>query len=312
MRPPCELVQREFLPEVRASLAKRMKGAGLSQVEIARRMDITQAAVSKYLQQSAQSSALSNEIESLSARLEKLILRDNSSADLLVKEICSSCMISRIGSSLCSLHRERVPSLDQASCKICRSLLGRVEPLFTERAAVLQDLDEALAIISEIPRFAEIMPQVRTNIVACIADANDISEVAGIPGRITLVAGRARSAEPPQFGASTHTASLLLWAKTFWPEFGACLCISGADPVVAATASVMDPKGTNLVRIMQSGGDAVSISQAIKAYMKDKYISYSQLAIHVPGDIGIEPILYIFGSSATSLARLARQISDAV
>ncbi|NHJ14823.1 MAG: hypothetical protein EAX95_14175 [Candidatus Thorarchaeota archaeon] len=312
MRPPCELVQREFLPLVRASLAKRMSQEGISQIDIARKMNITQAAVSKYLRQPLEPSALSKEAEVLSESLRRLIVEDDEGSDALVKKICSVCMISRIGSSICDLHRERVPSLGETSCRICTDLLGRAEPLFTERAAILQDIEEAMAILSETPRFAEIVPQVRANLVACTADAKSLSEVAGIPGRITVVGGRARSAELPQFGASTHTATLLLWAKKALPDTKACLCISGTDVVVAGAEKVIRPLKTEVIRISQSGGDAQSISKAIEVQMKGKYPSTSQLAIHIPGGIGIEPILYIFGASAVDLARLAEKISDAI
>ena len=306
MRPPCELVQREYLPMVRASLAKKLNHAGLSQNEIANRMSITQAAVSKYLKQSLETSILVHDVESLTTKMCDMMINESSGPDLLVKEICSSCMVSRIGAGICDLHRERVPVLGLAKCKICSDLLGGSSEVFTTRAFVLRDMDEALLVLSEINGFDKVMPQVRASLVMCSQEAESLSEVAAVPGRITLVSGRAKAAASPQFGTSKHMASLLLWAKRIWPEFKSCLCISGAESVVQATLK-SGFKG-RLFQIKEAGIDAESISTAIEDELGTNTRDYSKAAFQIPGGIGIEPILYIFGTSASFLAEVAAKI----
>ncbi|MFX1370109.1 MAG: thiamine-phosphate synthase family protein [Promethearchaeota archaeon] len=306
MRPPCELVQREYLPVLRASLAKKLNLAGLSQNEIANRMSITQAAVSKYLKQSLETSALVNEVDSLATRMCNMMIDDSPGPDVLVKEICSACMVSRIGAGICDLHKEQVPALGKAKCRICNSLLGGAHQSFSTRAFILQDMDDALSILSDIDGFDKVMPQVRANLVMCGDEAGSISDIASVPGRITLVGGKARAAAAPQFGASQHTASLLLWAKGIWPEFKSCLCISGAEDVVQATLR-SGFKG-RLFRIRETGSDATSISRAIEAELGQKSRDYSKAAFQIPSGIGIEPILYIFGTSASFLAKTAKKI----
>ncbi|UCH05260.1 MAG: hypothetical protein JSW05_03600, partial [Candidatus Thorarchaeota archaeon] len=209
MRPPCEMVQREFLPYVRASLASRLREAGMSQNAIARRLNVTQAAVSKYLSQETTEGQLASHISVLSEKLSSMIIDGKSPADLMVREICSTCMYLRIGSTICLMHRERVPSLGEVNCQICTGLLAGSEPTFAGRAQILRDMQEALAMLEVASGIGRLMPQVRLNLVACDETANTTADVAAVPGRITLVENRVKALTAPQFGASRHTATLI-------------------------------------------------------------------------------------------------------
>ncbi|MHA1736485.1 MAG: transcriptional regulator, partial [Candidatus Thorarchaeota archaeon] len=69
MRPPCELVQREYLPALRSTLAAALHARGLSQNRIAAMMDITQAAVSKYLSNPIEATIGKKQIAALAEKL---------------------------------------------------------------------------------------------------------------------------------------------------------------------------------------------------------------------------------------------------
>jgi len=150
MRPPCELVQRDYLPVVRASLAKKLNDAGFSQSDIAGKMSLTQAAVSKYLKQPIESGSLVEEIDQLTTKLSDMMISGSPGQDILVREICLACMISRIGAGICDLHRDRVPVLGQLNCRICSDLLKHSSATFSTRATVLRDMDAAMEILSSI------------------------------------------------------------------------------------------------------------------------------------------------------------------
>jgi len=124
MKPPCEVVQRDFLRNVRASVARALKEEGFSQTEIATKMDLTQAAVSKYLSQPLTKTKLSDEINQLTHTLTDMMKTSETKTNLIVKEICSVCMRSRLGSTLCEIHQDKVPSLKAVNCQICSQLLG--------------------------------------------------------------------------------------------------------------------------------------------------------------------------------------------
>jgi predicted fused transcriptional regulator/phosphomethylpyrimidine kinase/predicted transcriptional regulator len=306
MRPPCEIVQKDFLPAVRTQLAQSLSVNGLSQLEIASRLEVTQAAVSKYLNQSIKENELSNEIAELVERLTEMILVQSSEADAIVKELCSTCMASRLGSTICRLHQKSIPSLEAQNCQICSQLLGGSDNVLADRASVIGDAREALQIIATSNSFEKIVPQVRANLVACTKDASNIDDVVGVPGRITIISGRAVAPVGPEFGASRHTAELLLKVRYLWPEIRACLCVSGKETVVKNAAR----NGFHVVTIKVSTSDATKIFEGLQLVKKRPGRRARSPAIHVPGGFGVEPILYLFGPSASSLAEQCIILTD--
>lgn len=304
MRPPCELVQREYLPEVRAELSRVLNERGLSQIEIAEKIGTTQAAVSKYLRHRNQPSLLHPYIQPLVERLADSILNGSSTSSALVKEVCSECMSLRIGSEICNRHRENVRSLGEENCIICTELLGGMDHSLSAKSKVLLDIQAAMAIIQSSADFASLVPQVRANLVASPKGATTVSEVAGIPGRITLVEGVARAVLGPRFGASTHTAELLLNIQAKWPQYRSCLCLSGKDEVI----KVARHQGVRIARLSSSESDPNKIARsAIEE--QPKRVS-GILGIHVPGGVGVEPILYVFGKSAQELGVLSSRMGE--
>ncbi|MHA2140779.1 MAG: thiamine-phosphate synthase family protein [Candidatus Thorarchaeota archaeon] len=305
MRPPCELVQKEYLPNLRSNLALRLHESGQSQIEIAKRMNITQAAVSKYISQGSKKSSLQKHVDVLAGKLMGMILSDTPQQDMMVREICKTCMYLRIGSSICKMHRESVPALGEVKCQICTDLLAGDENEFSNRGEILRDIQEALLQISNAPDFSNLIPQVRSNLVACGEDAATYMDVAGVPGRITLVDGRAVALASPQFGASQHTAGLLLWARTNWPSIRACLVISGSEQILEGVRF----RSWNIITLSKPALDHGVISDTAQKDANDMDKSLMFLALHVPGGVGVEPILYLFGPDAVFLTKAAIPLS---
>jgi predicted fused transcriptional regulator/phosphomethylpyrimidine kinase/predicted transcriptional regulator len=308
MRPPCEIVQRDFLRAVRVFVARSLKEEGFSQTEIASKMDMTQAAVSKYLSQPLTKTKLAGDIDRLSQKLTKMIKTGESGADQIVREICSACMHSRLGSTLCEMHQDKVPSLKAVNCQVCSQLIGGRDDDLAERATVIGDILEALRIIEQSESFEVIVPQVRANFVACNDHAETYKDVAGVPGRITIVDGRARTLISPQFGASQHTAELLLHAKNTWPSVRACLCVSGKESVVKNALL----SGFKVLRMKDPESSASKIVKALKTTKQLPGPRTCYPAIHIPGGFGIEPILYLLGPSAKELSERSIRLSDAM
>jgi len=299
------MVQREFLPYVRASLASRLREAGMSQNAIARELNVTQAAVSKYLGQETTEGQLADHISALSEKLSGMIIDGSASVDLMVREICATCMYLRIGSTICMMHREWVPSLGELSCQICTGLLAGTETTFIGRAEILGGMQEALAMLEEAPGIRRLMPQVRLNLVACDETANTTADVAAVPGRITLVENRVKALTAPQFGASRHTATLVLWAKSIWPKVRSCIGISGRSEIIQAAERM----GIAIIRLKEPTSNPDEISEGADRAAKRIGSDVSTVAVHVQGGVGIEPILYLFGQSAPSLASTCISLS---
>jgi predicted fused transcriptional regulator/phosphomethylpyrimidine kinase len=177
-----------------------------------------------------------------------------------------------------------------------------MDHLLSAKSRVLLDIQQAMTMIQSSANFASLVPQVRANLVAAPSDATTVSEVAGIPGRITLVEGVARAVVGPRFGASMHTAELLLQIKAKWPRYRSCLCLSGRDELI----EVARKQGVKIVALSFSENKPSEIARsAIQG--QPKRIS-GILGIHVPGGVGVEPILYVFGKSAQELGTLASRM----
>jgi len=308
MRPPCEIVQRNFLRVVRTSVARALSKDGFSQTEIASNMNLTQAAVSKYLNQPVVKTKLASEIEILTNKLTEMIRNGDAAADMLVREICSTCMRSRLGSTLCEIHQEKIPSLKAVNCQVCAQLLSGSNDDLSERAVVISDMVDALRIIETSESFVEIVPQVRANLVVCNRNANSTEDVAGVPGRITIIDGRARALVSPQFGTSHHTAELLLDAKDTWTKIRSCLCVSGRDAVVKSAKKI----GFKVVSLHDPESTATKIVTALKSVEKIPGTRTTYPAIHIPGGIGVEPILYLFGPNARELSARCVNLSESL
>jgi len=308
MRPPCETVQRDFLRVVRIFVARALSKEGYSQTDIASKMDLTQAAVSKYLSQPVPKIRLANEIEVLAKKLTELIKSGDTDVDILVREVCVVCMRSRIGSTLCDMHRKKVPSLGFANCQVCSQLLGGSDIELSKRSVIISDMLEALRIIEASETFVEIVPQIRSNLVACDDTAETTNDVASVPGRITVIDGRARALVSPQFGASSHTSELLLNAMEKWPRIKSCLYISGRDSVNRAARKI----GFRVIALEESESSPKNIIKALESVREIPGPRTSFPAIHSPGDYGVEPILYLFGPNAHQLSEKCVRLSELV
>jgi len=84
-----------------------------------------------------------------------------------------------------------------------------------EELNVINQIKEIYDFISREKKFSRLIPEVRTNISGSLPKATSKKEIAGIEGRITIIGGYPKSYGKIKFGASDHTARLLLAAKKF-------------------------------------------------------------------------------------------------
>ena len=110
---------------------------------------------------------------------------------------------------ICELHEEAMPDLEGLGCDLC--VRGANPELRTERA-VLDDVREAARVLSTSPGVAATVPNVGTNVGTALPDADDVADVAAIPGRIYERSGRVEVPANPEFGASEHVATTILAA----------------------------------------------------------------------------------------------------
>ena len=303
MKPPCELVQKDYLFQVRARLARELNSRGCSQTFIADTMHITQPAVSKYLSESTTSHD-DLLVDNLVIDIADMIQSGDADDAKLIKKVCEACMLSRIGGEICEKHRKAVPSLKTLECDICSELLSGQEEEFTGRANLLSSMIKAIHLLERSRTFAKLIPQVRANLVTCNNAAKSTSDVLAIPGRITTVEGYARALMSPRFGTSKHTASLLLWVKSNWDKLRSCICIAGSEDII----SLAKGAGFEVITLTRPTTKVEEIIENLKEMKIKKPGEY--VGINVPGGIGIEPILYLFGYDVEELAGRTLQIAN--
>ena len=120
LKSPCELVIWYLLPSVRSELAKELVKIGFSQKEVAKRLGISEAAVSHYVKEKRGKKIdldkeARNEIKRLASDM-----ASSEAATNLIPRTCEICILVRKSDVLCKLHR----SLDSvpANCKVCSEL----------------------------------------------------------------------------------------------------------------------------------------------------------------------------------------------
>jgi len=126
---PYEMVYRTAIPTLRAMMARRLiEDYGLSQQEVAKKLEITQAAVSYYIKGKRAVMLNLDDVHDIQYRVDKIV-------DLLYKEkmsrkefrfrITEACDYIRESKLLCELHKRLEPDLDAEDCQACNGTLKK-------------------------------------------------------------------------------------------------------------------------------------------------------------------------------------------
>ncbi|WP_254522964.1 thiamine-phosphate synthase family protein [Natrinema caseinilyticum] len=291
-----EIVVDEFLPTVRSLLASNLRDRGLTQSEVADVLGISQSAVSKY----AHGDVTINDRIAGDDRVRTLVeeLGTGLSAgdispvqalielEVLVRDLESG------GDLLAQLHEEAVPELADHGAGF------RVHDPESERRAserVLSSVRKGLSVLETASGFAGLIPAVGSNLVACTPDAEDVDDVAGVPGRIFDVKGRATVPAAPEFGVSEHVARVLLAARRHGSEASAAINIRYDSELV----DELEELGHVAAEFDESG----DVSSSVGAAIEDES---DATVLYQTGGMGIEPLIYVLGPDAQSVANTIR------
>ncbi len=127
MKPPCMMVVQYILPALRVEIAKELSGDySLKNAEIARKMDVTPAAVTQYLNQTrgGEASELikdSDKVMGIVSEIAKDIVNEQSPPDMLLMKLCTACLTVRSEKLMCKIHMDSMPSLkglDTCACSL--------------------------------------------------------------------------------------------------------------------------------------------------------------------------------------------------
>ncbi|USZ70264.1 thiamine-phosphate synthase family protein [Natronosalvus halobius] len=293
-----EIVVEEFLPTIRSQLAGELRERGLTQSEVAEVLGISQSAVSKY----AHGDVATNDRIADDDRVQELVTRlgeglssgDMSPVQALVEIEVLVRDLESPGDLLATLHETSVPQLAEHDASF---RVHDPESAVRSSERVRSSLRRGLRILENASGFAGLIPAVGSNLVACVPDAEDVDDVAGVPGRIFDVKGRATVPGEPEFGVSEHVATVLLAARRHGSDAAAAVNVR-YDP---ALLDALAERGHDLAEFDESGDVASSVGAAIEE-------TPEATVLYQTGGEGIEPLTYVLGPDAEAVARTIREL----
>jgi predicted fused transcriptional regulator/phosphomethylpyrimidine kinase/predicted transcriptional regulator len=294
-----EVVVEEFLPTVRSMLAEALRERGLTQSEVAEAIGVSQSAVSKYAHGEVERNERVLEDERVRELIEEvaegLACGDLSRVGALAE---IEVLIRRLerGDLLAALHEEAMPELEASGRDFA---IHDPESELRASERMLASVRRGLRTLERAGSVTDLIPAVGSNLVECLPEARDTEDVAGVPGRLFDVKGRLAVPAGPEFGASGHVASILLAARAAGSETRAAMNVRYDEEIVA--------------RLTDAGHAAASFD----AEYDDLAAAVGRALAETPGaDVlyhtggyGIEPIVYVLGEDAESVARTVRELA---
>jgi predicted fused transcriptional regulator/phosphomethylpyrimidine kinase/predicted transcriptional regulator len=294
-----ELVVEEFLPTFRSLLAEALRERGFTQIEVADQLGISQSAVSKYVHGDVARNEAIMETERVRELVDRLAdglaTGEMTTAEALIEaEICIREL--ERGGILADLHAEAVPevSSDEGAFAI-HDPDSRVRASNRARASIRR----GLRILQNTPNFPQHIPAVGSNLVEALPDAATIDDVVGVPGRLLSVRGQLTIPGDPEFGVSQHVGSVLLAARTAESDIRATLNVGYSEQLV----ETLRAQGHTAVEFDAERDIEAAISEAIEA-------NPEATVLYQTGGYGIEPILYLFGEDAPTVATAIRDLDE--
>lgn len=279
-----EVVVDSFLPTYRSMLAEALRAEGLTQREVADVLGISQSAVSKYahgqIDRNPRVADDDRVIELIEQTAAGLATGRMSPVQALIEAEVLIRDLER-GDLLADLHREAEPALaDEPGASAIHDPGGRLR----ERARILDALRTALSRLERLSGFAGSIPQVGSNLVYARSDADTIDDVAGVPGRIVEIKGRATVPADPEFGVSEHVASVVLAAMDAGSEVRAGINLAfDADLMYR-----LETAGYRTVEVEPAAELAPSVTAALER-------APTARAVYHEDGPGIEANVYLLG-----------------
>ncbi len=170
----------------------------------------------------------------------------------------------------------------------------------------IENLKNALKILEKSEEFAELIPEVRTNLVMAKKDAKRIEEVAGFPGRISRHNKQIITCLDPEFGASSHMARMVLTVLKHDPQKRSAINLKH-DPFIITICKKLGLKVSSYnrsqepekIRSKEGGTIPWGVKEAIKKLGEVPDVIYHK------GAWGKEPIITILTPDAIEAAKIS-------
>ncbi|HHT18552.1 MAG: thiamine-phosphate synthase family protein [Euryarchaeota archaeon] len=171
---------------------------------------------------------------------------------------------------------------------------------------ILEKIERALQILEQSPEFAEIIPEVRSNIVMARKNAQTLKDVAGIPGRVTIVNGMPKAVARPDYGVSSHMARLVISIMKYDPDKRSALNIK-YHPNIVEICQKLGLKVSSYDRNKEPPEFAKKEGSTIPWGVKNAVENLKDVpdVIYHIGAWGKEPMIVIVGENPVEVAKMA-------
>ena len=295
-----EVLAESVLPTIRSLLANELRERGLTQQEVATKLGLSQSAVSKYAQGEIATSEAVREDE----RVQELVAElgpglasgDMRPVQALIEIERILGQLSAPGDLVAELHEEAVPELRTVEYDFDAFDPDRGA---LERERVRASVRRGLRMLEHASGFARLVPHVGSNLVQGLQSAAELEDVVGVPGRILDVNGRVEVPGEPEFGVSEYVGGVLLAAREAGSDARAGLNLAFTEETLEALA---DRDATVVELDIENQPLETAVTEAIETDPEATVLSHR-------GAVGVEPIVYLLGSTAVDVARLARDVA---
>jgi predicted fused transcriptional regulator/phosphomethylpyrimidine kinase/predicted transcriptional regulator len=291
------------LTSYRHALIKALAGLGWTQQKIAETLFLTQAAVSTYLKKDYKPEGLDRDaINDLVNQSVSILQKDPAGTSSAMDLVCRACKMARSpGASMCTAHVSEIPVLGEQGCTICTKYLNpTIMVMEDERRAIIDELLENFHRIANNKRYVSLIPEVQSNLVLGFVDPerNGLDDYAGFPGRIIKHESEALITGTPAFGASKHIARIVSIVRKHAYIIRSATCITYNKTI----GEIMARLSWTTIQL-DNENDEAAINAALEATS-----SQDLDALVFKGIIGMEPLTFILGRSATAVIDRVEQI----
>ena len=310
----------DFVPKIRRELVKELHdNRGYNQKEIAKILGISQPRVSQYLSvekkqirnmSTQQFQLLEDQLEPIVSQTVKNIVKtlDNGKKTAeTIPIICYSCRELRMGSALCTLHRYDYSDLNdvidnEKNCDLClkwpkvQSTLTEPEESLGSRLNTLKTLETISSLLILKLTFPDFIPEIGAQLclISVSTNKNSLQDVAGFPGRIIQVQGRAKIVSRPEFNASKTNGKFLLDVRNLNSKIASVLSIKNLNDREFENKLVQ--KGYLIIET-----ESIDIVGFENQITEKNFANTSKIAILDTGSSGYESISYLFVENIVDL-----------
>lgn len=171
---------------------------------------------------------------------------------------------------------------------------------------VIMNLKQAMHILEGSNEFGLLVPEVRSNLVMAKKGARDLEDVAGIPGRITVLNGLPKAPAEPDYGASSHMARMVLKVMEYDPEKRSALNMRYHPRLVHICQKLgllVSSYNRNKEPSEVQNEEGSTLPWGVKVAV-EKIGAVPDVIYHT-GSWGKEPMLVLLGTTAIDVAKMA-------